>query len=354
MIPRALWPILWRLAAGGAWPPPGGADLKPFFALVIEQQLLPLLMDDETVPPPIAAAKANYRALNALYRKRFEISRAATLELLRAGGADSFLFEKGADYRHRLYDRPELRPMLDIDVLAPPALLPALVARLEAAGYPRRHASFGAGWAPGHYEILFEIGGVTVEIHRSIGQRIRAAIDYDGLWARREHFERDGIAGWRLSGADAVLAHAVNLAKDEFSSQLNRFVDFHLLLQRCQPELPLCVARAKAWGVERALFGALHITTALFDEARTAPAEAAMAALLDAPTRTFLVSRVLPDRAREAGGHGSRGRQLWRKFALMDRPWRRALFAGLWGYETAIGTLLGWRTQRERAKAANG
>ena len=66
---------------------------------------------------------------------------------------------------------------------------------------------------------------------------MRAAIDYDGIWQRREQFERDGVSGYRLSPADAILAHAFSLGKDEFSSELSRFVDFYLLLRRHEDEL---------------------------------------------------------------------------------------------------------------------
>ena len=130
---------------------------------------------------------------------------------------------------------------------------------------------------------------------------VRAAIDYDGMWRRREWFERDGISGYRLSPADAMLAHAFGLAKDEFSSDFNRYVDFYLLLQRYQDPLDECVTRAKAWHIERPLFGALHVTVAMFPGARTAVVDRTMDALLDRPTRQFLVDRILPDPATRAG-----------------------------------------------------
>jgi len=222
--------------------------------------------------------------------------------------------------------------------------------KLEAAGYPRKYSYFAA-FSPRHYEITVVVGGVLVELHRSFSQPVRAAIDYDGLWRRREWFEHDGVSGYRLSPADAILAHAFSLAKDEFSSELNRFLDFYLLLQWHDGELDECVVRAKAWQIERALFGALHITTAMFPAAKTTAVSQAMDALLDRPTRQFLVDQILPDPTTERSGWVSGRRiQLRRKFALMDRRWRRLAFVLYQIYATAGGLVLEWRARRSGLK----
>jgi hypothetical protein len=236
--------------------------------------------------------------------------------------------------------------MADIDVYIPSVELPAALRKLEVAGYPRKYVDF-AGFSPWHYEISVVVGGVHVELHRSFSQRVRAAVDYDGMWRRREWFERDGVSGYRLSPADALLAHAFGLAKDEFSSELNRFLDFYLLLQRHDGELETCVARAKAWQIERPLFGALHLTSAMFTGAKTAAVSQAMDALLDPPTRQFLVDQILPDPTTERSGWVSGRRiQLHRKFALFDRRWRRAAFVAYYIFATAVGFVFEWRARR--------
>ena len=55
----------------------------------------------------------------------------------------------------------------------------------------------------------------------------------------------------------------------------------------------MCGAR-KSWGMERALFGSLHLVSSLFPAAATAMVKDTIDSLLDAPTRRFLVNRVLP------------------------------------------------------------
>ncbi len=346
-VPRELWPVVCRLATSRDWPPRGDADISAFFEYANRQKLLPLLLADDELPDEIVAAKPRFRALDALYRKRYELSRTGALELLRVLGADSFLFYKGFDFSHRLYTRPELRPMTDIDAYVPSADMPAVLRKLQAAGYPRKYTSYGASFSPGHHEISVVLGSVHVELHRAFAQPIRAAIDYDGMWRRREWFEEGGIGGRRLSPADTVLGQAFEMAKDEFSSELHRYVDFYLLLQRYQDQLAECVTRAKAWHIERPLFGALQLTCRLFPNAQTAAVKEAMEALLDAPTRRFLFDRVLPDPATEPSGHASgRREQIRRKFALIDRPWRRAAFVGYQIYESAIGSVMEWRARR--------
>jgi hypothetical protein len=317
-----------------------------FFDFANRQKLLPFLMADDGLPPQLIAAKPRFRALDALNRRRYELNRAATLELLRVLGPDAFLFYKGSDYRHRIYDSPEQRSMNDIDLHIPWAQVPSAMRKLEAAGYPRKY-SYYAAFSPHHYEVSVVVGDVLVEIHRSFSQRVRAAVDYDGLWARRERFERDGISGYRMSPADVILAHAFHLAKDEYSSDLIRYLDFYLLLQRYEGELDVCVTRAKDWQIERPLFGALHLTATMFAELKTPAVIGAMNVLLDPSTRQYLVDQILPDPTTEPSGWVSGRRiQLRRKFALMDRRWRRLAFVLYQIYATAGGLVLEWRARR--------
>jgi len=335
------------MAGAGEWPPRKEAAVAAFFELANRQGLLPLLMADPDLPDAVAAAKSRFRALEALYRKRYELSRIGTLELSRVLGRDSFLFYKGSDYRHRLYDKPELRTMTDVDVYVPAPKLQAALERLTAAGYPRKYVAYGAHFAPGFYDVSFEVKGVHVEIHRSFAQRVRAGIDYDGIWRRREWFEADGIAGYRLSPADSILVQAYSLAKDEFSSDLNRYLDFYLLLQRYGGGLRDCVGHARAWAIQRPLFGALHLTSSLFPSARTAAVSESIGLLLSARTRTFLAGRVLPDPGKEPSGHVTGRRvQLWRKYWLIDTLWRRLAFVAHHGWETIAGLAVEWRLRR--------
>ncbi len=349
--PPELWKAVWTLATGQSWPPAGPDGVEQFYEYANREMLLPLLMVADRLPDAIAAARPRYRAIEAIYRKRYALSRAAIPEIQRAIGPNAFLFLKGGDYRHRLYDRPELRPMTDLDLLVPRMDFALALARFAAAGYPQKRGRHGAPFSPDHHEASVMVGEVHVELHRSLAQRPRAAIDYDALWRRRERFEADGFAAWRLSHSDAILLQAYELAKDEFSSPLIRYVDFFLLVQRQPDALPLCVERARAWQIERALFGALFVTSRLFPALGIPAVMQAMDALLTPRVRAALIARILPDPARERGGHASgRVQQLRRKFLLIDNAWRRLAFLAFVAQQEAKGSWHEWRARRAGAK----
>ena len=348
-VPSELWPIVFRLATSKEWPPRDNASVIAFFEYANHQNLLPLLMSDAGVPDTIATAKSRFRVLEALHRRRSELTREAALEFQRVCCDSKFLFFKGNDYRHRLYPQPEFRPMADIDILVQSTEIAPILKRLSTAGYRPLYGGHGACYAPSHHEFAVVIRNVGFDIHRSYGQAIRAGIDYNAMLQRREWFENDGICGYRLSPPDSILSHAYcGLAMDEFTPALIRYVDFYLLLQRYENEIGECVSRAKLWGIERALFSALHITSTLFPSVRTTAVNNAIDQLLDARTKYFLIKRVLPNPATERSGNIS-GRyvQLWRKFSLMDRTWRRFAFVAYHAYETAIGFIFEWHANKK-------
>jgi len=351
-LPPELWPTVCRLAGVGEWPPREPAARDAFFNFAIRDGLFPLLMADADVPPETEEWKPRFRALQSLYRKRYAQSRFTAQQVAAVLGPNDMLFEKGADYRHRVYASPELRPMQDIDVLLPLRSVASVAAQFAAAGHRRVYSAHGKNFAPSAYELAFVVDGALVEVHRSIGLPIRARIDYAGLWQRRQRFEADGVQGCRLAPADAILADAYNLAKDEFSVPLIRLVDLHHLLMLHAAELPLCVARAKAWGIECALFGALHLVMTIFTASATPAIREAVSQLLT-PARRAAVARLLPDPRGEAAGHTKgRAMQVWRKFGLIDQPWRRGAFAMSYATRTAAGWAQEWRLRRTGAFAA--
>jgi hypothetical protein len=325
--------------------------VQQFFDYANQERLMPLLLMAEGLPETIESRKSSYRSLLAFYRKRYDLQCAAMPRFTRIAGEDGCLFYKGFDFCHRIYAHPELRPMTDIDVLVPKNEFDRFLARFRQEGIEQTWGRHGASFSPDYHEASILLGEVHVEIHRSLSQHVRAVIDYEGLWSRRERFEANGISGQRLSGPDALLCQAYELAKDEFASPLIRYVDFYHLVQGQIGALSLCVERARAWRIERALFGAISLTARLFPSLQHAQVSDAVNELLTASQRAFLTRYVLPDPAREPSGH-AKGRleQVRRKLFLIDSPWRRLRLLGFAMHQEFRGSLREWRLRRAGAE----
>jgi hypothetical protein len=307
-----------------------------------EEGLLPLLCHDPLVPASVREALIHAPAIRSLYLRRLDLHRQAARALIDAIGADTCVFVKGFEYRYRLYSRPELRPSADIDVYVPPGRIDDVIARLRSAGYRLAASEGEALWGTGYYEVGVDIGEVRVEIHRTFGHAVRTAVDYEEIWAKRELFLAGDFEARRLAPLHAMGLHVLNLAKDELSSPLIRFVDLFLMLRLWPEQIVPLTALARRWRIERGLFGSLRVVTSLFPEAGTEVVAEAMESLLTAGARRFLDRHVLPDRLRTVSGQvDGRAKQLWRKLWLTDGAGRRASFFGLWAWRFALLSVRG-------------
>ena len=342
-LPESLLLAVHVASSDRPWPPAGDVEADRFLAQAGREGLLPLLFAAAGLPASVARALDRARAHERLAEARAEILTRALHEVEGLMDGEPFVAIKGADYMWRLYARPALRPMQDIDILVPSARIDAVCERLEHGGLRRRPPVRPARAAPSYYERAFLLGDVVVEVHQSFLQRSRHTIDYDAVWARRRPLPSLGPSAARLDDADAVAYHALAMAKDEFTVPLIRFLDLKLMLDAAPDLLPPALARAQEWTAQRAMFGALHLARRLFPGWGGDELGAAEHALLGPLRRRFLARFVLPtDAERGRAGVVTRGRQLWRKFWLMDGPSRRVAFAG----EHAAALVLGRRGGR--------
>lgn len=335
-LPPSLWPLFLRLAVGSETQSLDTPEARDrLIKVASEEGLLPLLLAAPDVPPAVARVRQTMGALGALMNARYLLQLEAARKLVAIAG--DVMFIKGFDYRHRLYPSPVLRPSGDVDALVPPSSVAAAMRALPAAGYPRITKGL-ARMTGEYYELSYDVGQVRVELHRSIGHRIRASIDYEELWTRREPFQVGETTFFRPSPTDALLLHAVTLAKDEMAASLVRFVDFAAMLRLWPDRIEEAAALARRWNVQGALYASLRVTTTLFPEAATAAIRNAEESLLTRRARAFLDRNVIPDRTSRLSGHlDGRFQQLWRKFWLTDQAWRRVAFIGYsaWAMATA-------------------
>jgi hypothetical protein len=202
---------------------------------------------------------------------------------------------------------------------------------------------------PSHHEQLFRLGDVSVDVHHSFVQRSRNRVNYEGLWTRKVPFAAPGGGAYRLADADSLVCHALSMAADEFSIPLLRYLDLWLMM-RAAPEIGEAAgARAREWGVARALHGTLRLASRLFPELEALGVGRVTERLLGPSARRFLDGRVLPDPWEHGDGRRpARVIRLWRKLWLMDGFRRRGAFALYHVYALGRGQLLTARRRLHR------
>jgi hypothetical protein len=344
-LPPSLWRRVHHAAGGPAWPPAGAAEGDRFLEAAAREGVLALAFAAGDLPPAVQEACARQRAWPALLARRAAILQSALGRLRGLLGDEPVVLLKGADYGGRLYPRFELRPMQDLDLLVPASRVEAVAERLLAGGAQPRPPKAAASRLPSHYERVFILDEVVVEVHRRFLPRARERVDYGAVWERR--VPAGAPATFRLHDDDALAYHALSLAKDELTAPLIRWVDLWLLVQADPARLPAAAARAAEWGTRHALYGALRRAAQLFPELETPALAAVRDALLGPRSRRFLDRFVLPPVADQGrAGAVTRGRQLWRKLWLMDDLRLRVGFGLSHGYASLRGRLLGPRAGR--------
>jgi hypothetical protein len=341
-LPPPLWRLVHRAAGGARWPPESAAEADAFLAAAAREGVLGLAFEAAGLPAPVQDACARQRAWPALLARRAEILLEGLAALRRVLGGEPIVLLKGADYARRLYPRPALRPMQDLDVLVPASRVDAVSQRLLAGGAAARIPRVAAARVPSHYERGFLLGEVLVEVHARFLPRARERVDYAAVWSRR--IATDVPSTFRLDDTDALAYHALSLAKDELTAPLIRWVDLWLLLQAGPARLGAAADRAREWGTRRALYGALRQAGRLFPELETPALLAVRDGLLSGRARGFLDRYVLPPAA-EQGREGvvTRPRQLWRKLWLLDDVRLRVGFGVSHGLASLRGRVIGAR-----------
>ena len=337
-LPPSLWRLVHRAAGGARWPPATVAEADAFLTAAAREGVLGLAFEAPDLPALVQEACGRQRAWPALLARRAEILLAGLAELRRLLGDEPIVLLKGADYARRLYPRPALRPMQDLDLLVPAARVEAVGERLLAGGAVPRLPRVAAARVPSHYERGFLLGEVLVEVHGRFLPRARERVDYAAVWSRRIPVDMPGT--FRLDDVDALAYHALSLAKDELTAPLIRWVDLWLLLQAEPARWDAAAARAGEWGTRHALYGALRQAGRLFPELETPALLAVRDGLLAARARRFLDRYVLPPVAQQGReGVVTRSRQLWRKLWLLDDVRLRVGFGFSHGYASLRGRL---------------
>jgi len=329
---------------GGQWPPDSPNAAGRLVEGCIRHGLLPLLFAEAELPPALEQARdaaAGWRRIQEMRAARFHEATEAVCALF---ADEPVLLLKGADFAHRVYPDPVLRPMQDVDFLVPADRMEPTCDRLARAGLRREFFTLGQR-DPANHERPFTMGKVLVEVHQAFIQPPRHRIDYEAVWSRRVPLAVGAQPCFRLDDVDAVAYQALSMATDEFRGRLLRYVDLWLLLRQREGLATAAASRAQEWQSARSLYGTLSLACQVFPEFRTEDVREAMARAVPVSTARFLDRLVLPPpSALGRRGLGSPVVRYWRKGALMDGVRRRLAFALFHARALARG----WRAKRAR------
>jgi Uncharacterised nucleotidyltransferase len=345
-LPVELWPALSRISGAPSWPPQTDAEADQFLRQSAAENLLPLLFEDDSVPPIIHEARKRFAVFARVQIRRTELLVNALRRIGEILHPDEFLLLKGADYAFRLYEKPHLRPMGDLDFMVPAVKMGSVVEKFRAAGLPQ---FFGAASTrlQRYHEKAFVIDNVTVEPHDAFLQRARHRIDYDAVWSRRVPFEAAGVAAFRLAEVDGLLYSTLRLAKDEYNGPLVNYLDCHLLLDDFKGELQAASERAREWRIERAFYAGLRQTARVFPSMEPRIASL-LDGLLSSGVRRHIDDRVLPSPF--VHRRISRSVQVWRKFNMMDGYRERLRFLFAHAIDTFAGAMTAVGPHEEKPK----
>lgn len=260
---------LCRLAAGLAdgdrgSVDPGGVDWGQLATLADRHRLSGFLfsrLEDHPLRqslPPAVLSHWKLRLRQQWARNRMLMRETARLvDRVHAGGLELILM-KGPLLSQRLYGRPDVRSVSDIDLLVRHASQVPLVERcLTACGYRRSSRLMLSHrltrWFT--YQLEYWKEGLPVELHWSFQRDPALHFDLERLWRHSETQTLDGRLYRVLAAEDAAMALMVSVPVDLRLGKLSArtLLEIRLLLQRmpAEPTWEAWLARRVAEGTAR-------------------------------------------------------------------------------------------------------
>lgn len=184
LLPASFWPSVHELTTGESWPPGAPASATRFIEGCSRHGLLPLLFAETELPPVVRQARDSAMGWKRILSTRARLFHDATVAVCEFFHDEPIVLMKDADYAHRLYPDPSLRPMADIDVLVQAPRFESVCQRVLDAGWVEQPTT-AVQRDKTYNERTFQFGAFFVDVHRAFIQRSRHQIDYDAIWRRR-------------------------------------------------------------------------------------------------------------------------------------------------------------------------
>jgi len=232
-----------------------------------------------------------------------------------------FILLKGAALAPLLYGAPELRPMVDVDILIRRRDWPGARAALAKGRYRLPGEAEEAYWLANYFNLAVSSPDprpASFDVHWSLGQEVRFRVEEEGLWTRSLAFTHEGRTYRRLGNEDLLLGLLLHLSYHYFDARLLWLYDIHLLCLKVPIDWETASRRSREWGMGTIFGLALSYVEKVFPGtvppgvlAATAPG-AVRGALL-APLRS-------PEPGRFFRGDDRRALQLVQGLLVMDNP----------------------------------
>jgi len=284
-------------------------------------------LGEGSVPPALVEAlKAERNRLRAdlafLYDRMGRLS-----DLLRDAGVP-FIVLKGGCLAPLLYSSPDLRPMVDVDILIRRETWPAAKEALKAASFTLPKPADEAYWLANYFNLAVSSPGprpASFDVHWALNQEVRYRVDEEGLWTRAVGFRWEGREYLRLGDEDLLLSLVLHIAHHYFDARLIWLHDIALVVAKLRIDWERAIRRARAWGMATVFGLGLEYVSKVLpgsipDEALRAAAPSAARRLLLAPLRSPAPDRLF------RGAH-LRLPQLVQGLLVMDSPVTAARFS---------------------------
>lgn len=229
---------------------------------------------------------------------------------------------KGIGFVGNIYPDPAERPMHDIDLLVPAALMHVALRTMTSLGFER--VGYSRKLSGYYHALAFARDGMMVELHRNIVQHGRTSLRIGDLW-RRTTSATDAGGAERLDRVDEALICMLHIARHELAVPAINYVDVARLWKRLDAAQRTTLAeRAEAYRVARAIAAVRSMTELLASGTRGRP-------------DIGIASRILPSTDDVLLGHRPpRARQLGQKLVLVQGP--RELMGLTFAWATAIAS----------------
>ena len=257
-----------------------------------------------------------------------------------------FIVHKGGALAPLVYDRPEDRPMVDVDLLIRPGDWERARGALVAAGYVMPRGALESFWRENYYNLAVSSPTVppsSFDLHWGIAQPGRYWIETEELFSRAVPYRIGDSGRLRLGNEDLLLSLFLHLAYHYFEPRLLWMYDMKLVTQRWPIDWDALAARAEQWGLLAVTSLSLLYLEKLFPG--TVPA-AVTRRLRLGPVRSMLLRPwISSSPGRLVRGEQGRLNQMAIGLLTIDRPAQATRFA-----TDKIGRSLKWLGRRPKRR----